>query len=296
MLLTIFTPTFNRGHYLNNIYESLCDQNFYNFEWLIIDDGSTDDTKNIVDNLINKSTNFNIRYVYKENGGKHTAINLAAQISKGDFILWLDSDDIIIKDSLLPFSYYLTQTLNSSSIAAVIGLRVDDNMNPMGSFLPPNNPLDVYYYPFLQKEKIVGEYCWSIKRDILRLFPFPIYENENFITEARILYEISGKYKVRFVSIPVIKGDYLDTGLTRSLHDIVRKNPIGYLDYHNFIIKNKQSSLKNKLFHILLFWSRFKHTSTPLPKKINPTFLMRVLKYPSFLIDFLYQKIRKDKK
>ena len=92
MMITILTPTFNREGGLRNLWDSLQKQTVKDFEWLIVDDGSTDGTKNLITQLQEKS-DFQIRYIYKSNGGKHTALNVGIQTICSELIFIVDSDD-----------------------------------------------------------------------------------------------------------------------------------------------------------------------------------------------------------
>ncbi len=94
MMLTIFTPTYNRAKLLNDIFNSLEKQSCFDFEWLIIDDGSSDNTESVVMNFFHSSS-FPIRYIKKKNGGKHTAYNLALENARGKLFFCLDSDDYL---------------------------------------------------------------------------------------------------------------------------------------------------------------------------------------------------------
>ena len=99
MLLTIFTPTYNRANKLENVYNSLKNQISSEYEWLIVDDGSIDNTKKIVEKFINDSL-LNVRYIKKDNGGKHTAHNLAVDEAKGKYFMCLDSDDFLKENTI----------------------------------------------------------------------------------------------------------------------------------------------------------------------------------------------------
>ena len=96
---TVFTPVYNRKHTIHRGFESLMRQTVKNFEWLIIDDGSTDDLKPLIDEYIEKA-DFPIRYVYKENGGKHTATNMAYKLMETEYFTILDSDDALTDDAV----------------------------------------------------------------------------------------------------------------------------------------------------------------------------------------------------
>ena len=93
-MITVFTPTYNRAHLLPNLYQSLLQQKAENFEWLVVDDGSTDGTEELVNQWIEEAA-FTIRYFKKENGGKHTAINKGVQLAEGDLFFIIDSDDVL---------------------------------------------------------------------------------------------------------------------------------------------------------------------------------------------------------
>lgn len=98
-MLTIFTPTYNRAHLLPNLYQSLLNQKRVDFEWLIVDDGSTDGTEELVNQWIEEAV-LTIRYFRKENSGKHTAINKGVQLAKGELFLIVDSDDVLAENAL----------------------------------------------------------------------------------------------------------------------------------------------------------------------------------------------------
>lgn len=283
MLLTIFTPTYNRGSFLPRIFESLKKQSFNDFEWLIIDDGSYDNTKYIVEQIKKEYVPFKINYIYKNNGGKHSAINLAANISKGVYMLWLDSDDIILDNSLDSVSHYLKKALLEDDISAIVALRLDDSGNPLGSFVPKENT-DVKYLNFSQKNHVSGDYSWFIKTDILRHFPYPIYDNENFCTEGIVLNRISEYYKTRFVPISIIKGSYIEGGLTDRMHLLTKKNPLGFLTYYKETILSNQCLLKYKIRYSVLYWiQRFK-CNPIVPLHLRPTLFMKIFKIPAYIV------------
>src|SRR2546423_7881993 len=101
-LFTVFTPTYNRAHTLLRVYESLKKQTFDDFEWLIVDDGSTDDTPTLVKQWISDGI-LTIRYVFQENAGKHVCINVATKLARGRYIATIDSDDWYVPTALETF-------------------------------------------------------------------------------------------------------------------------------------------------------------------------------------------------
>ena len=97
--ITVFTPSFNRAHLLSRLYDSLLKQTTNDFEWLIVDDGSTDDTETKVEEFINKGE-LPIRYYKQQNGGKHRAINTGVQLASGELFFIVDSDDGLVHDCI----------------------------------------------------------------------------------------------------------------------------------------------------------------------------------------------------
>ena len=120
-MITIFTPTYNREKELNNLYKSLLKQDFKDFEWLIVDDGSSDNTKDFIDS-IKKDKKIKVNYIYKENGGKQSAYNVGLDNAKGDIFLCIDSDDILTNNALKKINSDFTN-IKDNKIAGIIYLN-----------------------------------------------------------------------------------------------------------------------------------------------------------------------------
>ena len=103
--ITVYTPTYNRANLLQNLYKSLLQQTYRNFEWLIIDDGSTDNTKQVVNGFISQGI-IDIRYFYKQNGGQHTALNMGIEKAEGTLLMDVDSDDYLTDNALERIVYW----------------------------------------------------------------------------------------------------------------------------------------------------------------------------------------------
>src|SRR5579859_6080469 len=125
MRFTVLTPTYNRAHMLGSVYQSLCAQTLPDFEWIIIDDGSTDRTRDMV---VTWKPFFPIRYFWKPNGGKHTAINKGVAEARGEFVLFFDSDDTCVPQTLERFDYHWRQIPDPAGFASLSCLccRSDD--------------------------------------------------------------------------------------------------------------------------------------------------------------------------
>lgn len=224
--LTVLTPAFNRRKALQKLYASLLAQTNKNFEWIIIDDGSTDDTSQFAQQWVS-CNEFSVRYYKKENGGKHTALNYAFDKISTPLVFIVDSDDYLTADAVETIYEKYNIYKSETDLCGFSFLRI----KPDGSG---------YLSPELPKDDIKSTYCecringgfegdmaevWYT--DKLREFPFPEFKGEKFLGEDTVWVKISGKYKMRFFNKAVYVSDYLGDGLTlnRRRHNI--KSPNG---------------------------------------------------------------------
>ena len=199
---TIFTPTYNRADRLHRVYDSLNNQTMKDFEWLIIDDGSTDNTREVVDAFINKNE-MQIRYIWQENGHKKKAFNHGVREANGFLFIPADSDDTFEGDTLQTFKEVYEKQSNDiqSKISGVVCLCKDEQGNVIGDKYPSHEWLSdglEMRYSF----SIAGEKWGCIKTDILKSYPFP--ENvEGHVPENVIWTPIAKKYKAIFINKPL---------------------------------------------------------------------------------------------
>ena len=199
-MITVFTPTYNRGHLLNRLYESLIKQRYKSFEWIIVDDGSTDGTQNVVSSLIlghdNLQGGFPIRYFKKENGGKHTAINLGVEYAEGELFFIADSDDFLPKDSLQIVHEEWSKIKHDDTFLGVCGIDADLNGKIIGSGLPKEY-IDCHAWDLSPVYKVTGDLKEVFRTDVLRLFPFPEIKGEKFCPEVLVWFRMARNYKMR---------------------------------------------------------------------------------------------------
>jgi glycosyltransferase involved in cell wall biosynthesis len=196
---TVFTPSYNRAHTLHRVYESLLAQTFTDFEWLIVDDGSTDNTKELVASW---QAPFPIRYIYKENGGKHTAFNLGVQEAKGELFLTFDSDDSCVPEALETFFEVWQGIEHKETFAGVTALCVNENGDIVGDKFV-SDICDATYLEDKYVYKIKGE-KWGFQRtDVLKEFPFPEPEGLKLVSEGYVWARISSKYLTRYINRPL---------------------------------------------------------------------------------------------
>lgn len=236
-MITVFTPTYNRGSLLNRLYQSLCAQKFKDFEWIIVDDGSSDNTVSIVELLQSRHRNkdFSIRYYRKENGGKHTAINVGVKKAQGDLFFIADSDDILPPNTLQTIAKVWDQTKDDSSIGGICGF--DGNLNgggligtgfPKGIHLSKLSLADNNNISYIDGTTrqirfglgIEGDMKEVFRTFVLREFPFPEIKGERFCPEVLLWNRIASKYRLRHIDKIIYLVEYqqdgISAGITRS--------------------------------------------------------------------------------
>ncbi|MGL4943354.1 MAG: glycosyltransferase family 2 protein [Thermoguttaceae bacterium] len=220
-MITILTPTYNRAYILTDAYDSLLRQTDKSFEWIIVDDGSTDDTESQVRSWISIG-HISIRFFRKENGGKHTAINLGVQHACGELTIILDSDDYLADDAIETIRNTWRDCKKTPKSGGMVFLKGDDSTGKSMSteFIRTN-----YWANTIQArhvDKIKGDKAEVYRTDILREFPFPVFETEKFLTEEVVWNRIAKRYELLHVNKIIYWAEYLEDGLTRSAN---QKNP-----------------------------------------------------------------------
>lgn len=251
MLLTIFTPIYNREKYIPNLFDSINNQINKNFEWIIIDDGSTDDTKKVIQELLNKNkVDFPIKFLSIQNGGKQRAINKAVKIAKGEFFFIVDSDDLLIKNTTDLLEKWIDSLKNKkeyNEYAGVSGLK----QSQKGNLLSGNgNGKEVIICTNLERRRynLVGDLAEAYKTSLLRANPFPEFKNENFITEEVVWNKIAAEgYKLEIHMTPIYIAEYLSDGLTKNAFKIAQKNFKGltYVTKQDLKLKGLRDRLGN---------------------------------------------------
>ena len=225
--ITVFTPTYNRADTLKNLYQSLCKQTSYQFEWLVVDDGSTDNTKELIRQLQKKCTLFPIRYFKKENGGKHTAINTGVELAKGFLFFIVDSDDYLMPDAIASILKWEQSISANDSFAGVSGNRGYSANQLIGETFEG----DFIDATALEREKllILGDKAEVYYTDVLKRYPFPVFENERFLTESIVWNRMAEDgYKLRWFNQIIYITEYRDDGLTKHYVQLLANNPQGY--------------------------------------------------------------------
>lgn len=259
--ISILTPTYNRGKLLLPLYDSLKNLTFKDFEWLIVDDGSEDDTEQyalswIAHNIQNAE--FPICYIKKSNGGKHTAINRGVREANGELILILDSDDTLPSDSLATIAQYYEQCKGYKDCAGVCGLMAHHDGQLIGTGFPKDPMYEsALLFRYAKKGNVTGDLLEVYKTSVMREFPFPEIENERFCPESLVWNRIANKYKLFCFNKVIYYRDYLEGGLTSKIVRIRMNSPIAStMTYAEMLDYN--ISLKWKIRSAINYW-RFRY-------------------------------------
>lgn len=271
-MITVLTPSYNRGDLLKNLYQSLRDQIFDDFEWIIVDDGSTDSTSEIITHF-KEDKKIVIKYIKQSNGGKHTAINAGVKISTGELIIIVDSDDTLPKDSLLIINNQYLKIREDATVGGVCGLMAHHDNIVIGNcnLLPQGNisSIDMHFkYGFL------GDVCEVFKTDVLREFPFPEIYNEKFCPEDLVWNRIARKYTLYFFNQVVYYRDYLDGGLTSKIVKIRMKSPIASTICYGEML-DLDIPIKSKIKAAINYWRFYLciKNKSKAEKKIAPLWI-----------------------
>lgn len=247
--LTILTPTYNRAYTLSKLYESLLIQTNKNFIWMVIDDGSTDYTKKLIQKYI-KEDKIDIIYIFQENGGKHTAINTGIKEIMTDATFIVDSDDVLTDDAVETiFSHWPTveekklvniSFLRGYTSSEVIGEKFEKNYEI-------NNLIDIRY-----NQNITGDKAEVVNTKILKEMLFPIIENEKFMSEGILWKGIAKKGDSLFINKIIYITEYLEDGYTSSGRMLLINNPLGAM-LNAKMAMTDEFILKVRLRNVLLY-------------------------------------------
>lgn len=286
-MITVFTPTYNRAYIIDKLYQSLCQQTCNDFEWLVVDDGSTDNTQELINSYISEKK-ITIRYIHKKNGGKHTAINLGVKEAKGELFFIVDSDDHLINDAVEWIKKNSQEIINDSRYAGLSGVRISINGNRIGGKFAPSiincSALDIR-----NKFNIKGDLAEIYKTDVLRQYPFPVFENEKFVTEALIWNRIATDgYILKYTNKAIYKCEYRDDGLTTQMTKLRKNNPKATAAYYSEYYKCHIPTLQ-KIKTAINYWRFAPYNKISFLNKVSQIGMKSIygipMGYAYYLID-----------
>lgn len=237
--LTIFTPAYNRAHTLSRTYESLMAQRCKDFIWLIVDDGSSDNTEEIVRQWQKIDNGFEIRYIYKENGGMHTAHNTAYENIDTELNVCIDSDDCLAVDAVDKIIKKWDK-VKDQGYAGIIGLDADLNENLIGKGFPEgmtNTTLSGYYAAGGSGDKKL-----VYRTDIIKQYPsYPVFTGEKYVALAYKYRMIDQDYKLAVLNEVLCNVDYQADGHSTGMWKEYLRSPRGFAEWRKLCMKYPES-------------------------------------------------------
>ena len=242
--LTVFTPAYNRANTLPRLYESLKKQSNKDFIWLIVDDGSSDNTAELINSWKQSEKEFEIRYVYKQNGGMHTAHNTAYENIDTELNICIDSDDMLAENAIELIAKKWEQ-VRTYGYAGLIGLDADFDGNIIGKGFPYN----------MTETTLVGYYASGgtgdkklvYRTDVINEYPaYPVFEGERYVALAYKYRLIDQKYKLAVLDEVLCNVEYQPDGSSNSMYKQYIKNPKGFAFWRKVCMRYPES--KKRLF------------------------------------------------
>ena len=251
-MITVFTPTYNRAHLLPRLYESLCRQTYADFEWLVVDDGSTDGTASLLRSY-EAEGRIRLRYVRQPNGGKHTAINRGVGLARGEWFFIVDSDDSLPERSLETVQHYAAQIAALPDFCGVSGPRCYPDGSTVGGRLPFAE-LDTDCVTLRTRYRVKGDMAEVWRTDVLRRYPFPVYEGERFMSEGVVWSQIALRYRLRYFNANIYECEYLPDGLTFHIRRHHRQSPRGSMLLYARLMADRRYPWLHRVRSAINYW------------------------------------------
>lgn len=291
--LTVFTPAYNRAHTLPRTYQSLRNQSCKDFIWLIIDDGSSDQTAQLVRQWQEENNEFEIRYIYKKNGGMHTAHNLAYEMIDTELNVCIDSDDCLAVGAVEKIKQKW-DAVRDEGYAGMIGLDADFSGNIIGKAFPESlteTTLSGYYAMGGSGDKKL-----VYRTDIIKSYPpYPVFENEKYVALAYKYRLIDQKYRLAVLNDVLCNVDYQPDGHSAGMWKEYLRSPRGFAEWRKLCMQYPEST-KRKMIDCIHYCSSSIIAKNADFVRESPCKVLTLLCTPAGLIltAYIKHKVKKD--
>lgn len=293
-LITIFTPTYNRAHTLHLGYEALLRQSSKDFVWLIVDDGSTDGTKELVAKWVAENK-IPIRYHYQENRGIHGAFNTAVQLIDTELFINVDSDDQLTDDAVRQILTFW-KAYGNHSYAGMIGLTQNFKNKRIGTKLPNQKSTTLIH--FYYQHKGTGDKALIYQTKIVKQYDlFPYFDNEKFVPLSYLYHQIDQDYDLLILNTPLVSKEYHSDGLSTHIYQQYWNNPKGYAFYRRYEM-NITPTITRKFKVCIHYIASCIRAKDKQWLKKSPSKIMTLLAFPMgiLLYTFIRHKVKKNQK
>lgn len=255
MKLTIFTPTYNRAYCLTNCYESLLRQYNKNFEWLIIDDGSSDNTESLVNSWLSKNNGFKIKYIYKQNGGLHTAYNEAIAHISTELSMCVDSDDYI-PDNCINNILNFWDRHKSNKYAGIVGLDSYTDGSIIGDLLPDQKYINLIDLLTNKYNLNNGDRKLVVRTDLYKsVFPMKSFKGEKNFNPHYMHLLISKEYDFLVLNKVLCIVEYQEDGMSNNIVNQYYNSPKSFAEIRKLYLSFPDTPIKFRFRHMIHYVS-----------------------------------------
>lgn len=289
--ITIFTPTYNRANTLGRTYKSLCYQTCKDFEWLIVDDGSTDNTSKLVEQWIVEA-DFVIRYIYKENGGLYTGYNTAYANIETELNVCIDSDDYMPNNAVeIIINHW--RKYGSDKYAGIIGLDFYHNINkPIGGYFP-NELKEVFLLDLTTKKIHFGDVKQVLRTDLIKsVAPLIGFPDEKNFNPYYLFIQICDDFPLLVLNENLCYVEYQQTGMSRNIINQYFNSPRSFAKSRIIEMGLKRSTLKFKIKSAIHYVAECFISNDKNWLKKSPEKLITLLVFPIGLLLYLYLRFK----
>lgn len=291
--ITVFTPTYNRKKLLKRCYESMKNQTCKQFVWMIIDDGSTDDTQQEVFEWIKSTKDFKIEYYYKENGGLHTAYNEAISHIETELCVCIDSDDFMPKDAIEKILLFWNAN-GSKKYAGIVGLDYTLDNKTIGDLLPNQKSVNLIDLLIGKYAIVNGDRTNVIRTELYKKYaPMKVFPGEKNFNPHYMHLQISKEYDFLVLNKNLRYVEYQDNGMSNSMLKQYRNSPNSFAEIRKLYLSFPGSPWKFKMRHSIhlisscILAGKFKNAIKESPCRITT-----IIAVPFGYLLSLYIRIR----
>jgi glycosyltransferase involved in cell wall biosynthesis len=294
--MTIFTPTYNRAYILPNIYKSLLRQNYLDVKWVIIDDGSTDNTAELINQWISEGK-VNIDYHYQENHGRFEAYNNARKYFEGELVVPVDSDDYLLDGALNKISETWNKIEDKENCSGILAHFIDESGDILGTKFPQGIMFEKQYI-LCDKYRIRGGKVMVYRTDLMKKVAYPIFEGEKFGGDAIIFTEINDMCPMYLLNEPLeYRSEKCSDSISNNLIRYHINSPNGMREYYKgeiYTINYQKIILLKKGIGYVGF-SFFTGISSKIIINDSPKKYIAVICFIPGFMYFVWLKIQKKK-
>jgi len=291
--LTVFTPAFNRAYCINQLYDSLLRQTNKDFIWLVVDDGSSDNTKELIEKWQQEMI-IDIQYIYQENQGMHGAHNTAYANIDTELNVCIDSDDFMTDNAVELILDKWNTVEDKTNVAGIVGLDMDKKGHVIGSKMPD----DVKYstlYDLYNVHKSKGDKKLVLRTDVVKKYPqYPLFENESFVPLGALYWMIDQDYTLACLNETLCVVEYLTDGSSLNIFKQYKRHPKGFR-YHRQIQLTYSKEFKKQVIVILHYISSTLFIKDFRFFKDNPKKILTFLLLPVGFLFHLYILVKAGK-